>query len=93
LRSGRDPAPGANADTPNRRGFKRTLHQSFGELLEEPVFPNYVFKLFVICQQAVYQFVTYGHFPSFENIGSYLPVDVYKKSSTRPQPIDQMKPY
>ena len=49
--------------------------QTFGELLEEPVFPNQVFRLFVIRQQAVYQFVAYGHFSSFENIGSYLPLD------------------
>ena len=78
---------------PNRRCFNRTLHQSLGELLEEPVFPNQVFRIFVIRQQAVYQFVAYGHFSSFENTGSYLPLDVYTKSSTRPQPIDQMKPY
>jgi len=30
--------------------FKRTLHQSFGELLEKPVLPNQVFRLFVIRQ-------------------------------------------
>ena len=93
VRSGRDPAPGVNADMPNRRGFKRTLPQTFGELLEEPVFPNQVFRLFVIRQQAVYQFVAYGHFSSFENTGSYLPLEIYKKSSARLQPIDQMKPY
>jgi hypothetical protein len=53
--------------------FKRTLHQALGELLEKPVFSNQVFRLFVIRQQSVYQFVAYGHFSAFEKTGSYLP--------------------
>ena len=56
-------------------GFKGTLDQSFGQLLEKPVFSNEVFRFFVIRQQAVYQFVAYGHFSSFENFGSFLPLD------------------
>jgi hypothetical protein len=40
-------------------GFKRTFDQSFDQLLEKPVFSNEVFRLFVIRQQTVYQFVAY----------------------------------
>jgi hypothetical protein len=36
---------------------------------------NQVFRLFVIRQQAIYQFVVYGHFSSFENFGSFLPLN------------------
>jgi hypothetical protein len=56
-------------------GFKRTLDQSFGELLEKPVFSDEVFRFFVIRQKAVYEFVAYGHFSSFEDEGSFLPLD------------------
>jgi hypothetical protein len=56
-------------------GFEGSFDQSFGQLLEKPVFSNEVFRLFVIRQQAVYQFVAYGHFSSFENFGSFLPLD------------------
>ena len=52
-----------------------SLDQSFGQLLEKPVFSNQVFRLFVIRQQAVYQFVVYGHFSSFENFGRFLPLN------------------
>ena len=55
--------------------FKGTLDQSFSQLLEKPVFSKEVFRFFVIRQQAVYQFVAYGHFSSFENFGSLLPLD------------------
>jgi hypothetical protein len=56
-------------------GFNGTFDQSFGELLEKPVFSNEVFRLFVIRQQAVYQFVAYGDFSSFEDEGSFLPLN------------------
>jgi hypothetical protein len=56
-------------------GLEGSLDQSFGELLEKPVFSDEVFRLFVIRQQAVYQFVAYGHFSSFEDEGSFLPLD------------------
>ena len=56
-------------------GFKGTLDQSFGQLLEKPVFSNEVFRFFVIRQQAVYQFVAYGRFSYLENFGSFLPLD------------------
>jgi hypothetical protein len=56
-------------------GFKGTFNQSFGQLLEKPVFSDEVFRFFVIHQQAVYQFVAYGHFSSFENFGSFLPLN------------------
>lgn len=59
----------------NHLGFKGTFDQSFGQLLEKPVFSNEVFRLFVIRQQAVYQFVAYGHFSSFEDEGSFLPLN------------------
>jgi hypothetical protein len=52
-------------------GFKGSLDQSFGQLLKKSVFSNQVLRLFVIRQQAVYQFVVYGHFSSFENFGSF----------------------
>jgi hypothetical protein len=42
-------------------GFERALHQSLGELLEQAVFANEVFGFFVVSQQAVDQFVAYGH--------------------------------
>lgn len=42
---------------------------------EESVFSDEVFRLFVIRQQAVYQFVAYGHFSSFEDEGSFLQLD------------------
>jgi hypothetical protein len=53
-------------------------------LLEKPVFPNQIFRLFVIRQQAVYQFVTNGNFSSFENTGSYLPFDPLHKNLVHP---------
>jgi len=56
-------------------GFKCTFNQPFGQLFEKPVFSNEVFRFFVIRQQAVYQFVAYGHFSSFEDEGSFLPLD------------------
>ena len=56
-------------------GFKGTFDQPFGQLLEKPVFSDEVFRLFVIRQQAVYQFVAYGHFSSFEDEGSFLPLN------------------
>jgi hypothetical protein len=60
-------------------GFKGTLDQSFSQLLEKPVFSNEVFRFFVIRQQAVYQFVAYGHFSSFENFCSCLPLVLLNK--------------
>jgi hypothetical protein len=56
-------------------GFKGSFDQPFGELLEKPVFSNQVFRLFVIRQQAVYQVVAYGHFSSFGDEGSFLPLN------------------
>lgn len=56
-------------------GFEGTFDQSLGQLLEKPVFSDKVFRLFVIRQQAVYQFVVYGHFSSFEDHGSFLPLN------------------
>ncbi len=51
----------------NYLGFESPLDQAFGQLL------------FVICQQAVYQFVAYGHFSFFDDEGSFLPLDrLYK---------------
>jgi hypothetical protein len=52
--------------------------------LRSPFFSNEVFRLFVIRQQAVYQFVAYGHFSSFEDEGSFLPLNRFQKSRTRP---------
>ncbi len=49
-----------------------------------PFFSNEVFRLFVIRQKAVYQFVAYGHFSSFEDEGSFLPLNRFQKSRTRP---------
>jgi hypothetical protein len=51
-------------------GFECSFDQSFGQLLEKPVLSDEVFRLFVIRQQVVYQFVAYGHFSSFEDEGS-----------------------
>jgi len=39
------------------RCFKRAFHQFLGELLEQSIFPNQIFRLLVISQQAVQQFV------------------------------------
>jgi hypothetical protein len=56
-------------------GSEGSLDQSFGQLLEQPVFSNEIFKFFVIHQKAVYQFVAYGHLSSFEDEGSFLQLD------------------
>jgi hypothetical protein len=52
-------------------GFKVKFDQSF----EKPVFSNEGFRLFVIRQQPVFQFVVYGHFSSFESFCSFLPLN------------------
>jgi hypothetical protein len=56
-------------------GLEGSFDQSFSQLLEKPVFSDEVFRLFVIHQQAVYQFIAYRHFSSFEDGGSFLPLD------------------
>jgi hypothetical protein len=62
-------------------GLQGTLHQSPGELLEQAVFTNEVFLRFVISQQAVYEFVAYGHYSSFSKYGSFLPNNRLHKNS------------
>jgi hypothetical protein len=42
--------------------FKGAFDQSFGELLEQAVLADEVFRFFVVSQQAVDEFVAYGHF-------------------------------
>ena len=66
-------------------GFQRLLNQQLGELLEQPVLANQVFRLSVISQQAVqqllgYGFLRYGHHRSWQ-WGSFLPVDRLHKNS------------
>ena len=81
-------------DAPTSQLQAHVRDQSFGQLLEKPVLSNQIFGLLVIHQQAVYQFVVYGHFSSFENFGSFLPLDRLHKildthrrvTSAPPQP-------
>ncbi|HUW29061.1 MAG TPA: hypothetical protein VMV97_10685, partial [Sulfuriferula sp.] len=42
---------------------------------------NQVFRFLVISQQAVQQFVAYGHYSSFVQAGSFLPNDRLHKNS------------
>ena len=64
--------------------FQRTFDQSFGKLLEKPVFSDKIFRFFVIRQPAVYQFVAYGDFSSLEDEGSFLPSDHLRKIRNTP---------
>ena len=56
-------------------GFQGALDQTFGQLLEQAVFSDEVFRLFVASEQLVGQFVAYGHGSSFLMFGSFLPFD------------------
>jgi hypothetical protein len=62
-------------------GLQGALHKPFGELLEQAVLAYEVFGLFVVSQQAVDEFVAYGHFASFLKDGSFLPKDRLHKNS------------
>ena len=62
-------------------GFQRALHQLLGELLEQPVLADEVLGLFIVSQQAVDQFVAYGHCGSLVKCGSFLPNDRLHKNS------------
>jgi len=71
-------------------GFQRLLDQQLGELLEQPIFANQVFRLSVISQQAVqqllgYGFLRYGHHRSWQ-CGSFLLCDRVHKHSYTPGP-------
>ncbi len=52
--------------------------------LRSPFFSYEILRLFVIRQQAVYQFVAYVHFSSFENFGSFLPLNRLHKIQDTP---------
>jgi integrase len=65
--------------------FQRFLDQQFGQLLEQAMLANQVFRLSVISQQAVqqllgYGFLSYGHHRSWQ-CGSFLPGDRLHKNS------------
>ncbi|WP_442915146.1 hypothetical protein [Limnohabitans sp. 63ED37-2] len=49
--------------------------QALGQLLEQAVFSDKVFRLFLASEQLVDQFVTDGHGSSFSMFGSFLPID------------------
>src|SRR5690606_12934758 len=64
---------------------QRSLDQFLGELLEHAMLADQVFRFLVIGQQAVDQFVAYGHFYSLQSDGSFLPNDrLHKNSYTLP---------
>ena len=56
-------------------GLQGALDQALGQLLEQAVLANEVFRLFVASEQLVDQFVAYGHGSSFSMFGSFLPFD------------------
>ena len=56
-------------------GLQGPLDQALGQLLEQAVFSDEVFRLFVASKKLVDQFVAYGHGSSFSMFGSFLPFD------------------
>ena len=59
----------------NHFSSKSSLYQTFGQLLEKPFFSDEAFRLFVIRQQSVFEFVAYGLFSYFEKFGNFLPLN------------------
>jgi hypothetical protein len=54
-------------------GLQGMLDQALGQLLEQVVYSDEVFRLFVASEELVVQFVTYGYVSSFLMFGSFLP--------------------
>lgn len=78
----------AVAEVVGHLGFQRLLDQQLGELLEQAVLANQVFRFPIFSQQAVQQLVgycllCYGHHRSLGR-GSFLPNDRLHKNSFTP---------